>query len=229
MKMSETTVKTCIKCNGTKPTTAFSKASGNADGLQYWCKECTNTWRKFNKTKVNEYARNWIARKKAEDPNWKPVTKEKLTEYQHTYYLKNVEKIKYRTLLSQRKLKKDPFKRMLANIRVLITFSIPEEHRNLSTLELVGCSKEYLKKHIESQFVGEMSWDNYGSVWVVDHIVPRIRFNMADPEEQKTAFGFENMQPLFTEQNRTKHARVIPNKKSCIILDKLAKIRFVAA
>ena len=46
--------------------------------------------------------------------------------------------------------------------------------------EVVGCSEDEFKKHIESQFTEGMSWDNWGAprgkgtsmtVWHIDHIV----------------------------------------------------------
>ena len=221
--MSET--KVCVKCKETKSVVEFSKCKGHHDGLQAWCKSCTKTWRSFNVNKIRAYSREWTKNNPDKVKSWLENNKERASVYQHTYYLKNIEKIKANTLISQRKLKKDPFKRLLANIRVLITFSIPEEHRNLSTLELIGCSKEELKAHIESQFVEKMSWSNYGRVWVIDHILARIRFDMTNPEEQKIAFNYTNMQPLYRLQNNQKHAKIIHNEKTCLILDKLLALR----
>jgi len=78
-----------------------------------------------------------------------------------------------------------------------------------STLSLLGCDLAGLKSHLEAQFQPEMSWDNYGSVWNIDHETPCAAFNLADPEQQKVCFHFTNLQPLFVEDNLKKGAKVL--------------------
>lgn len=75
------------------------------------------------------------------------------------------------------------------------------------TSELIGCSPEQLKQHIESQFIAGMSWDNRHA-WHVDHIIPLSAFNLTDPEEQKRACHFTNLKPLWAKLNLKKHARL---------------------
>ncbi len=81
------------------------------------------------------------------------------------------------------------------------------------TFELIGCSIEALKVHLESQFTPEMSWENYGTYWEVDHKFPLARFDLTNPVQQKLAFHFENLQPLEAIANRKKSDKVegVPN------------------
>ena len=66
--------------------------------------------------------------------------------------------------------------------------------------ELVGCSVEEVRAHLEAQFSPGMTWDNYGD-WHVDHIRPCASFeNPADPE----CWHFSNLQPLWAEDNLRK-------------------------
>lgn len=72
------------------------------------------------------------------------------------------------------------------------------------TLRLLGCSVEQFRSYLESQFKPGMTWENYGSVWHIDHIKPCAKFNLLDPEQQRLCFHWSNMQPLFALENRHK-------------------------
>ncbi len=74
-------------------------------------------------------------------------------------------------------------------------------------MDLIGCSIEHLKNHLEVQFDDGMSWANYG-LWHVDHILPCALFDLSKEEEQKLCFCFENLQPLWKFDNWSKGAKV---------------------
>jgi hypothetical protein len=74
------------------------------------------------------------------------------------------------------------------------------------TMELTGCSKEYLHRHLEMQFTDGMNWDNYGE-WHIDHIHPCASFDLENPEEQRKCFHYTNLQPLWAIDNIKKGAK----------------------
>lgn len=62
---------------------------------------------------------------------------------------------------------------------------------------------------MEKQFQPWMNWENYGKYngeyffgWDVDHIRPISSFDLTDPEQQKKAFHYTNLQPLCSRMNR---------------------------
>ncbi len=71
--------------------------------------------------------------------------------------------------------------------------------------ELVGCSVEYLKDHLQEQFIGGMCWNNYGK-WHVDHRKPCASFDLTDSEQQKICFHYKNLQPLWAKDNFNKNS-----------------------
>ena len=72
--------------------------------------------------------------------------------------------------------------------------------------EYIGCSPEYLKNHLEKQFNPGMTWDNYGSYWHVDHIVP---ISSAKTEEDIYKLNhYLNLQPLEADLNLSKGAKI---------------------
>jgi len=73
------------------------------------------------------------------------------------------------------------------------------------SLNLIGCSIEFLKQHIESQFEPWMTWENHGfRGWHIDHIKPCFQFDLTDPAQQKECFRYTNMRPLHWKENITR-------------------------
>jgi hypothetical protein len=97
---------------------------------------------------------------------------------------------------------------MTRSLRSRINHAVKRDSKSASTLELVGCTIEFLRDYLESKFTLEMTWDNYGSYWHIDHIRPCASFNMADPEQQKICFHYTNLQPLEATENIRKGARL---------------------
>jgi formylglycine-generating enzyme required for sulfatase activity len=54
-----------------------------------------------------------------------------------------------------------------------------------------------------------MNWDNHGSCWEIDHIIPIAHFDLTNAEEQQKAFHFTNLQPLYWKENRIKSDRIV--------------------
>jgi hypothetical protein len=68
-------------------------------------------------------------------------------------------------------------------------------------IDLVGCDAATLKEHLEKQFKRWMTWDNYGSKWHIDHIVPCARFDLTKQEEVARCFHWTNLRPLCAVEN----------------------------
>lgn len=76
------------------------------------------------------------------------------------------------------------------------------------TVELIGCSIEFLRAHLQSKFKPGMAWNNHGvKGWHIDHIRPCESFDLTLPEEQFKCFHWTNLQPLWWMENLTKAKR----------------------
>lgn len=84
--------------------------------------------------------------------------------------------------------------------------------KSKKTMELLGCSFEFLKEHIESQFKEGMSWENRSS-FHIDHIRPLASFDLIDPEQQKLACHWSNLQPLYPIENIRKSDKFEPTQQ----------------
>ena len=102
--------------------------------------------------------------------------------------------------------KNDPEYRIACNCRAVLRSALKRQSAKKAsqTFHLIGCSIQALRVHLQAQFKEGMTWENYGPMWEVDHKLPLVRFNLLDPQQQRIAFHFENLQPLWTPENRRK-------------------------
>jgi len=71
--------------------------------------------------------------------------------------------------------------------------------------QLVGCSIDELRQHLERQFQPGMTWENRGLYgWHIDHIRPCSSFDLSDPEQRAACFHYTNLQPLWAAENLAK-------------------------
>jgi len=86
-------------------------------------------------------------------------------------------------------------------------YSALKQEKTCSTIEYLGCSIQELKTYLESKFEEGMNWDNHGTEWHVDHIVP-IRYE--SPDDIATTvqrLHYTNLQPLWASENYIKGNR----------------------
>lgn len=72
----------------------------------------------------------------------------------------------------------------------------------------LNLDKKALVEHLERQFKPGMTWENHGSVWHIDHIIPCSKFDLTKPEEVRKCFALSNLQPLWGEENIRKSNKV---------------------
>lgn len=76
---------------------------------------------------------------------------------------------------------------------------------------IVGYTTADLMAHLERQFVNGMTWDNYGTHWHVDHIIPvaSFKYESVDDEGFKACWAISNLRPLCAKENLSKRAKVL--------------------
>ena len=77
--------------------------------------------------------------------------------------------------------------------------------KSRKTVQLIGCSIDHLRQHLEAQFTEGMTWDNHGE-WHIDHIKPCAAFDLTCERQQRECFNYTNLQPLWASDNLTKGA-----------------------
>jgi hypothetical protein len=102
-------------------------------------------------------------------------------------------------------IKSDPNRYLRMTCRSRISKALRHQHQRKSrgTTELLGCTIQQLKAHLQSQFKPGMSWSNYG-LWHIDHIKPCALFNLSIDSERMACFHYSNLQPLWATDNLSK-------------------------
>lgn len=80
-----------------------------------------------------------------------------------------------------------------------------------SAVRDLGCSIDFFKQHLESQFTEGMSWENWGvgrGNWHIDHIMPLAAFDLTDRQHLILACHYGNLQPLWAEHNWLKSDKI---------------------
>ncbi len=185
-------------------------------GLQYKCKICKlaqdKEYYETNKAKLLPKFKEY------RDSNKEKVALAKKLSYQKNsqHYIDNAQKWaednrdqKHETMKARYRVRMDtePEFHLIANLRRRTRSALFGKIKTKTTKELIGCSPQELRAHLEKQFQPGMSWDNYGE-WHIDHIRPVSSFNLLDVEEQKLCFGYQNLQPLWAKDNLKKGAKI---------------------
>lgn len=177
---------TCIVCKITKKSDFFHKDQRRSSGVYHTCKDCRK-----NETK-NSYLRR----------------KEKVKKRCNEYYYKNTSKIRSNQIKRQKERMKDDvfflMKRRLRN-RLYYALKNKEWKKNTHFTKYIGCDRDTLIAHIESQFQEGMSWDNMGK-WHLDHKIP---LDSAKTEQELyTLNHYTNLQPLWAIDNIKKGNKI---------------------
>jgi hypothetical protein len=103
----------------------------------------------------------------------------------------------------------NPKVRLNKNISVRIRQSLSAGKEGRTWEAIVGFSLADLISHIEQQFTPEMTWENYGSFWHIDHIKPLAAFTYTSFTDLAfhEAWALSNLRPLQAIENLRKGAK----------------------
>jgi hypothetical protein len=176
------TAKPCIKCNQLKSSADFDKGRNQ-------CKTCRK-----------DYLKSYYS-------SYYEDNKELLLSAMSSYKDNNRVKIRVKqSARSKNRRMSDPQYKLASNLRSRLSHALKNGQKVGSAISDLGCSIEELKKHIENQFISDMSWSNYGK-WHIDHIKPLSSFDLTNPEELKSACYYTNLQPMWAEDNWSKGSK----------------------
>jgi hypothetical protein len=175
-------------------------------------RESNKEWREDNKE---------ILKKKSKE--FRENNKELVKERKRLYYenlsvdqkniLNEKKKLNYHQKIEENRINKktyvkermnEPLFKLKFNIRALVRNALKRgfTEKSKRTQEIIGCSFEDFKLHLESQFDENMNWENQGSYWHMDHIIP---ISSAETKEEVYRLNhYTNFQPLYWLDNLKK-------------------------
>ena len=227
----ETGLKICGHCKREPPIEMFYKSSRTSDGLSCSCNDCRKEYRQSQSGReVSKKARIKHTQKYSE--KYKQIRqteewKEKHRNYNHTEKGREGERLRSKRRRELGKVSELHKRRYQTDLNYKTTFLLRGRfHKILKgkiksdhTLDLLGCSIDELKAHLEMQFEPGMTWDNLGKgegKWQIDHIIPCSYFDLTKEENQRICFNYRNLQPLWASENNTKKAKVPDNVEEIV-------------
>ena len=224
--------KLCDKCEVNYPISSYRKYNETSIGKT--CKKCLNELDKIRKKNLRQKRSETVfvkCEKCQEEKALKCFAKLK------KFYKKKICRSCYPNFLTEQKTEwcKNEHntninyrikKSLAARLRTVIV-------KNDSTMNYIGCNIQYLREWFEYNFTSEMNWDNYGSYWSIDHIIPVCKFELTVEDEKLKCCNWTNLIPvqLFkkVDQNiyHTNNTNLAPPflKKVDYIVNKIEKFK----
>jgi len=172
-----------------------------------------------NKEKCLEKGKEWrlknIEKVKERDAKYHEKNKEHRREQQKEYYEKNKEQIKeHRAIFHEENPtnRKEQQKKRRERPEVKLEMTLRRRARRCLVygprcMEYLGCSIHFLQlwfKFLFNIIDTNMTLENHGSYWEIDHVKPCSSFDLQKEEQVKECFHWTNVSPLEKSLNRQK-------------------------
>lgn len=222
-------IKCCSRCGITKDITKFRKNIKYSDGYTSICIDCLNSYNKQRYQNNKEYFENYNEKNKEKKHQWYEQNKDKISQKnkentierrkkKQQWYEQNRDKVKeynktYNLNHGKEKIEKfkqkyynDPYFKLNSCFSSNIYNAIKSNKTGQHWEDLVPYTLQELKEHLESQFDENMSWNNYGSYWEIDHIIPVNTFNFTTytDREFQICWSLNNLRPLEKIANKSR-------------------------
>lgn len=167
-------------------------------------------WRKRNPDKHSATQKRWYEKHKDEVAlhwrNYWEANKEILLPRKLEWNKANRDQI---NAWVRNRRKADPMFRLTNSIRSAIGRSLRQNKDGQHWEDLVGYTLDDLRTHLERKFLSDMTWENYGSDWHVDHVRPVSSFYFTSPDDPdfRECWALPNLQPLWAHENHVKSSK----------------------
>lgn len=201
--------KICPKCKEVKPLDQFHMTAKGT--IRSKCISCTPEPRPLSEEQLAINRQRKKDNKEANDARRKEYLQENQErlrisrrEYYRKYYAKNKERLNQ----YQKEYKDNNIRvKFRDRLRTRILYFIDKDG---STEDYLGVTMEFVKEWLEFNFTDDMSWENYGKVWNIDHTIPCIAFDMEDDAKVRMCFDWKNLMPKYVISNLKKRSKVLP-------------------
>ena len=213
-EVNKNEIKKCTICETEKQLSEFSIHKGTRIGFYSWCLTCSrkkdNDRKKIRKkyldTCIKDCSKCNISKNILKNFNKKLGTRDGYSNIckkcDQDYRKKNSKEIYQKKKLKlntniQYKLAeriRGRLRSILGNIKI----------KKPKTEKLIGCSLDYFIKHLTKSFYDEITIDNYGTIWHLDHIIPCDWFDLNNDDQLKSCTHYTNLQALLINDNLEK-------------------------
>ena len=172
-------VKKCSQCTEWKSLENYTSKKSRSDGL---CDKCKSCWTEYRRSRAQK------------DKDYRKSNRDKVNNWKRNMYHRSKEN--ETDVFIQRRIKENIARRL----RLLL-----EGQKSQPTVDLLGCSTEDFKIHLETTWDDGMTWENYGTHgWHIDHTIPCAAFDQDDETERHACWNYRNLRAMWSEENMWK-------------------------
>lgn len=182
---NQSKIKYCYRCKSMKPELSFRINRSE-------CNDCEKQYgRDYNKE--NKHIRDaWVANNKG-----------RMKQLQAEWYQNNKPHIRAKY---NERYHSDPAFKLGQLLRRRLLQGIEKTD---ATSIYMGVEISFIKQWLEYCFDESMTWDNHGTHWEIDHVIPINQFNLLDDKQVLLCFNWKNLMPLRKTTNMSKHDKII--------------------
>ena len=196
-------LKRCLKCDIEKEISEFNFRK-DSQKYRNQCRGCIKLINEEYNTENKEKIK--IRRKK-----YSEKTKDLKRMYDIDYRERNREKIKnYKEHYMRKRKETDLNFKLICNIRTRTNKAFISQNikKTNKTIDLLGCFPDFFRRWIVHKLYGDITEENYGSVWTLDHCYPSSKTNLSDINEMNKSTYWINIRPMYSTENNLKGSKI---------------------
>lgn len=201
--------KECPKCKMVKPLDQFPMSEKGT--ILSRCNACAKPPKPIPEEELAKARQRKKDNKEAYDARRKEYLQENQEririsrrEYYRKYYEKNKERLHQ---YAKDYRDNNPHWKIRDALRKRILNFIEKEE---STEDYLGIEMKLVKEWLEFNFLEDMTWDNYGTLWNIDHTIACILFDMTQEAQVHLCFDWKNLMPKYVIANLKKRSKMLP-------------------
>ena len=221
----------CVKCNIEKSVLRFPKNRSQ-------CKDCDNEIKRLKykedeeyrikrneerrlKYNNNEEHRRLLIRKASEFKHNKVIERQKQIAQEqeaigidnklckYCKVIKSKERFRHNRLKCKDCERDDPLSTIIRRTRTRIIACLRKKNKH--TIDYLGCNCTFYMDWI-LKVNTKYTFENYGTEWHIDHVIPLSKFDLNDEEQQLVAFNWRNTMPLSVKENLSKNNKILQSQ-----------------
>lgn len=204
-RKTDTSTRVCNTCKVEQPIQQFEVRRAD-------CKECVKQVKQPYLKSTRAHRTEMTRKYRENHPEYVKKDLENTKEYNRIHR-------KEISAKERERVKNDPAFRVKKNLRIYFRdlakdFNDQKPRKGKiyeSMISILGCDARFFRSWLAYQFDDNMTFDNQGSYWHIDHITPTASFDLTTDDGVKKCFHWSNMQPLEKTENMKKSRKVLPD------------------
>jgi hypothetical protein len=221
----------CVKCNTEKSVLRFPKNRSQ-------CKDCDNEIKRLKYKEDEEYRikrneqrrlqynnneehRRLLIKRASEFKHNKVIERQKQIAQQqeaigidnklckYCKVIKSKERFRHNRLKCKDCERDDPLSTIIRRTRTRIIACLRKKNKH--TIDYLGCNCTFYMDWILNNNIN-YTFENYGTEWHIDHVIPLSKFDLNDEEQQLVAFNWRNTMPLSVKENLSKNNKILQSQ-----------------